>query len=136
MANDGITIEANTDELNALIARLPIEVKAVIGAALYEQMLDVMDEAKELCPIDTGALRESGTVEKARVTGNGVLIELNFGVHPFIPYAFEQHENLNLYHPRGKEAKFLEKPLMAWWSSGGPDEVIEDVEDYLGRTIV
>jgi hypothetical protein len=135
LASD-ITISPDLTSFNSQIAGLTLEVKAIVAEALYEQMLDVMDDAKEICPVDTGALRESGTVERARISTGGISIELNFGVHPPIPYAFEQHENLNLFHPRGKEAKFLEKPLMAWWSGGGPSEVIEDVEEYLDRRIV
>jgi hypothetical protein len=133
---DGMTVRVEgLEEFNQLVGKLSVELQAVVGAALYEQMLDVMDEAKQICPYLTGALSESGRVNRVRISGGQVSVDLDFGVEPFIPYAVEQHENLSLNHPNGKQAKFLETPVLQWVSNGGPESVIKDVETYLGREI-
>lgn len=123
------------DEFNQVISNLSIELQSLVAAALYEQMLDVMDEAKILCPVKTGALQASGRVNRVQIRGGQITVTLDFGVEPYIHYAVEQHENLSLNHQPGKQAKFLEQPALEWLSNGGPESVIEDVENYLGRSI-
>lgn len=133
---DGMVVESvDLGELNSLVSRLDLGVQITVAAALYEQMLDVMDEAKTLCPKDTHALVNSGRVNQAQLRGGEVSISLDFGIEPPVSYALEQHENLSYHHKSGEQAKYLEQPLLEWASSGGPASVIEDVEDYLGRSI-
>jgi hypothetical protein len=124
------------DALNDIAKRLDLGLRTVLSEVLYDHMLDVMDRAKELCPKESGALAASGRVNKIRVNANGIFADLDFGVDPFIDYALDQHENLLYAHKDGEQAKFLEAALLEWISGGGPEEVIEDAEDYLGRTLV
>lgn len=69
--------------------RLELLGKAILGRAI------------ELCPIDTGLLRTSGTL----VIGNGFIVIVFTA-----PYASYVHENMEVYHPVGR-AKFLEIAL-------------------------
>jgi hypothetical protein len=66
----------------------------------------VLRKALKLCPIDTGALRDTGT---AHVTGRGfgARAVVEFG-GPDAPYALYVHENLDAYHEPPTQAKFLE----------------------------
>jgi hypothetical protein len=50
-----------------------------------------MTEAKQRCPVDTGALRSSGHVTEPDDKGDGVEIRLVFG-GPAAPYAYVVHE--------------------------------------------
>ena len=69
--------------------------------------------AEDLCvasqaevPVDTGALKESVTVEKIEDDSGQIVYFVSYGKE----YAVEQHENLNFFHSHGK-AKFLEDPF-------------------------
>lgn len=70
--------------------------------------------SKRLVPVDTGTLKDSTYIKE---TSNGV--ELGYGDEndkinpktgiPASKYMLEVHENLQMPHPNGGEAKFLEK---------------------------
>lgn len=64
---------------------------------------DLLETAKENCPVKTGNLRNSGYVH---VLGYEVTIGFD------APYAADVHENLTAQHDNG-EAKFLETPFKA-----------------------
>jgi len=63
----------------------------------------VLTRAKELCPVDTGALRRSGTARPAEVHGTVVTKSLGFDTN----YAAAVHERLDLRHKPPTQAKFL-----------------------------
>lgn len=63
----------------------------------------VLDASNRLVPLDEGTLERSG-----RVTDNGVdTVAVSYDT----PYARRQHEDMNLRHPNGRQAKFLETAL-------------------------
>lgn len=55
-------------------------------------------------PLDEGPLRASYFVKVGKRWTSGVIVNT-------APYALEQHENLEYFHPHG-EAKFLERAVM------------------------
>ena len=82
----------------------------VVRNALENALSEI---AEELCvasqaevPVDTGALKESATVEKIEDDSGQIAYVVSYGED----YAVEQHENLNFFHSHGK-AKFLEDPF-------------------------
>ena len=62
----------------------------------------------EFCPIDTGALRASGTVTPS-ISGTNVEVKLTYG-GAAAPYAVFVHE-INNNYKGGKSWKFLSIPL-------------------------
>lgn len=63
----------------------------------------VLDDSNRLVPLDEGTLERSG-----RVTDNGVdTVAVSYDT----AYAVRQHEDMNLRHPNGRQAKFLETAL-------------------------
>jgi hypothetical protein len=80
-----------------------------LARALFTEGERIMTEAKRLTPVDTGALRASGHVQKPVIRRGRIEVTLGFG-GPSAPYAVIVHENLNVRHQVG-QAKFLEKPL-------------------------
>ena len=80
-------------------------------ASMNEKMLTLCNaiiiRAKQLCPIDTGLLKNSGEVVKRG--GRGLQ---RYTVRFTAPYAVYVHEDLNAQHAPGKEAKFLEKAIV------------------------
>lgn len=86
---------------------------ALLGAAagLYQEAEAIMTDSKEIVPFDLGVLSDSGFVDPWR-DGDTVYVMMGYG-GAAAAYALIQHEDLTLRHPNGREAKYLEKPLMA-----------------------
>lgn len=77
--------------------------KAALNA-LHTGAEAILTEAIDETPILSGTLRMSGTVTDAATEG-AVYISFN------TPYAVKQHEDLQLSHPSGGKAKYLEDPF-------------------------
>lgn len=107
MANDSVR---GAKELMEKLARLVTRVPDAFGVALYQVALQEMNEAKKRTPIDTGALKASGEVQRPEWNGREVSVVLQFG-GPTVDYAVHVHENLEAIHPHG-QAKFLESVLL------------------------
>lgn len=81
-----------------------------IEASLFKQCEKIMTRSKrDFVPVDTGALRSTGMVEKPKTTKRGTSVTLAYG-GPAVDYAVEQHENLDYNHTVGGP-KYLERPL-------------------------
>lgn len=92
-------------KLRALTDGFPEEV----ARALYAEAEIEMTEAKRRTPVDTGALRASGTVQPPNAQGARIAVTMGFG-GAAAPYAVVVHENLEAFHRVG-QAKFLESTL-------------------------
>ena len=96
---------------------------AAINSALYSAANDILTEANNLVPIDTGNLKSTGVV-----TTNGAQnippsptdlrpkLDISFGGKTTgsdgANYAAVQHERLDYNHPQGGQAKYLEQPFL------------------------
>lgn len=104
---------------------------------------NIAGEAQKICPVDTGTLRRSIVVSNGSVTNsNDVYKQAKDGnEHPNVqdtkdpntvvisantPYALKQHEDPTLNHPRGGEAKYLERPF---------NEKVQDIENFIGTEV-
>jgi len=108
-----VQITARFTNLGAVLQSLGTlhkEIQGAHAAELYQSAEIVMTAAKELTPVDTGALRASGHVQEPKIEGGTVSVELGFG-GPSVDYAEIVHEDLNANHAVG-QAKFLEQPFM------------------------
>ena len=65
------------------------------------------DEAQVLAPKDTEELANSMTV-----SGDYASLKVSINFDTGNRYAISQHERLDLNHPNGGQAKFLEQPLL------------------------
>lgn len=117
-------------ELNAKLVRLGTRAPLAVEGALFEFGSLIEGDAKALCPVDTGTLRDSGFTltssldsmgPKAsptpevralvRTTQSEVTAVVGFG-GPSAPYALVQHERTDFHHTVG-QAKYLETPVNA-----------------------
>ena len=64
-----------------------------------------MRRAKDLLPVETGRLKDSGRVETTK-TASGTFTDIVFG-GPEAPYATQVHERVDIRHETG-QAKYLE----------------------------
>lgn len=99
------------DRFVAEVARLGRDLEPAIGEALVADLKEtVLPASKELVPVDTGRLRDSGFVDGPEIGSGNASAEIGYDT----PYATKQHEDLSLNHPNGGEPKFLETPLHQW----------------------
>lgn len=96
------------DALQARLTTLGERFGPVAGAALRAEAEIEMTEAKRRTPVRTGVLRNSGTVTGPNAEGE---VLLSFG-GAAEEYAIEIHENMEMFHPRGGQAKFLESVVL------------------------
>ncbi len=109
---EGIRIEASITGLSKIQALLRKHREKAVQALkreMYQEAQGIMTQSKELVPVDTGNLRDSGTVQLPREEGGAIVQELGFG-GPAAPYAIFVHENTVVFHKVGM-AKFLEIPF-------------------------
>ena len=75
----------------------------------------VLADAQENCPVDTGLLRSSGTVQR-----DDEQVIIGFGGNASRPYAEKIHEDASLFHKVG-ESHFLENSANAHLFSDGAE---------------
>lgn len=76
--------------------------------ALADEAELILGEAIRIVPIEEGVLQDSG-----RTAVSGLTAAIGFGAGAAAPYAVRQHEDTTLRHDAGRQAKYLEQPLMA-----------------------
>ncbi len=87
------------------------ELLPALGRALRDEAGPVMAASQALVPVDTSALKQTGTVHEPEIRGAAVSVELTYGGGG-VDYAAKVHEDLGMRHPRGGQAKFLEQPFL------------------------
>jgi hypothetical protein len=92
-------------ELQRIANRIP----EAAGRALHEEGQTIITRAKSdpSFPVDTGALRASGTVDAPKTRGRRVEVDIGFG-GPAAPYALYVHEGTKNMQAR----KYLEKHVL------------------------
>lgn len=80
---------------------------------------NILAESQKLVPVDSGTLKESGVVSTNNKS-NIVTVSYN------TPYARKQHEDNTLNHPKGGQAKYLERPF---------NEKKGELENFVGTSI-
>lgn len=125
-------MKKNLVSVSADLRRLklaPQRVKGGVGKEVRKVALDLLGESVNRAPVDEGPLRGSGTAHfggKRVATGadydgeatgddgaeGGLGTDATSAVVAFnTEYAEAQHERTDFAHPRGGEAKYLERPL-------------------------
>jgi hypothetical protein len=84
---------------------------APLAAALYAEGLDIMAKTLPVTPKDKGYLRASGRVQKPRIEGMAIVVQLGFGASYSI-FVHEAPPELNWTAP-GTGPKFLERTVLA-----------------------
>lgn len=79
----------------------------------------ILGESQQLVPVDTGLLKDSGLVSTDK---KNQIVTIAYNT----PYARKQHEDMTLNHPKGGQAKYLERPF---------NEKSGELETYVGESI-
>lgn len=126
------------------------KVEKAVCSALFIEGESIMAKSKELVPVDTGALRASGTVKKPVKDKTGkISVSLEYGgvargvfvserttnvkKDPNVSeYALKVHEDLSAWHIPPTQAKYLEMPFREAMSDVRR-RVARDIADALRR---
>jgi len=77
---------------------------------LYNALEPAFELSKEYCPVDTGAMVDSGYLEISTFRGVPT-VEIGYGRAGNPPYTVEVHENLEWRHKDPTRAKWLQVAL-------------------------
>jgi hypothetical protein len=100
-------------ELNELLGRAAsLGLVKEFEQALYGTANEVLNQSKKIVPVDLGALKDSGKVEKPKRSTTGVSVEITYG-GTAAPYALYVHEDPSAQHKSGKTYHFLKIPVDA-----------------------
>lgn len=98
-------------ELAKILATAGARAIPALKQALNEEGQIAFRDSQRLVPVDTGTLRRSGVLESAKEKGTSIEVVMGYG-GAASAYALKQHENLSYRHKEGKQAKYLEQPVM------------------------
>ncbi len=102
----GATVEGE-EKIRANIRALGKAYPEAMAAALYKLGVVIIAEGQRRAPVEFGVLRASAYVSPPEGVGVKANVELGFGT----VYALPQHERTDYRHPKGGEAKYLEKAV-------------------------
>ena len=84
--------------------------------ALYAEAQAILATSREIVPFDRGALSSSGRVHEPFMVGKTTSVEITYGGaaggDEMVNYAIIQHENEDFKHAPGRQAYYLEEPMM------------------------
>jgi hypothetical protein len=100
-----------------------------MGGALWKEGNSIMRAAKEITPVDTSTLVNSGIVNLPEISGDTVTVTMGFG-GAAKDYAEEQHEEASYYHKPPTQYKYLEQPFLAA-QDGMEIRIAQDLWDRL-----
>ena len=92
------------DELKKNLSQLQAKSTDASAKALRKITLDLKGKSQRLAPVKIGDLRRSAFSESNHLEGTVGFEQV---------YATYQHEHTEFVHPKGGEAKYLEKPYQA-----------------------
>lgn len=100
------------DRFRANLGRIAGAAIPAVKRAMFQEAEEIMTVSKTaFVPVDTGALRASGTVLPPEIKGSEVTVTLGYGGGA-VDYAVIVHERMGVHHPNG-QSKFLEVPVLA-----------------------
>lgn len=77
---------------------------------LMNALQPTFEKSQSYCPVNTGAMKESGYLENTSFRGNP-RVEIGYGKNGNPPYTAKQHENLEFRHKAPTRAKWLQVAL-------------------------
>lgn len=106
------------------------QVENVTPEALDYAVRPIYEQSQVYCPVDTGALKESGYLVVRRDGKRGAQVEVGYGRagKPF--YAVFVHEMMDLYHEPPTRAKWLESAFKE-----GMDQIPVRLAEYIRNKV-
>jgi hypothetical protein len=118
--------------LRTKLHRIAVQVEDVSAPIARDQAEAVLQRSQELVPVDTGDLKRSGRVLTGPPRKGRTIYQVAYGGiigsarRKTIDYALYVHEDLTARHPRGGQAKYLERAAL---------EKVKSIHDRFGREL-
>lgn len=90
------------------VARLMEQVPDFTAQGVHDAAIDIGSRASDRAPIESGDLRGNCNTDGIFTEDDTVIAEVKFT----LPYAAAQHEHVEYRHPKGGEAKYLERAAL------------------------
>jgi hypothetical protein len=100
------------DRLSRVFDRGSDAHRKVLGKSMKLEAERILNESKRIVPFRDGILKDSGAVEGPKIDSSGVEVEITYG-GAAQAYAAVQHWDTSLNHPNGKQALYLQTPVLA-----------------------
>jgi hypothetical protein len=110
------------ESLKLLFKRAGNSHEKSLAKAVFIIANKVLNESKEIVPVDLGTLKDSGQVEKPVITATDISVEITYG-GAASQYALIVHEDPNARHKDGQTYKYLEIPV-----NNNRDEFVNEVK--------
>lgn len=117
------SIKRQTKSMTDRLIDIMNQFKDVSEDLMVEALQPTFEKSQMYCPIDTGALRASGYLEKAGFRGNP-RVEIGYARGGQPDYAVRVHENMEWNHAIPTRAKWLQAAVL---------EDTDAIYDRLGR---
>lgn len=130
MAPDILSFNFTVDTGPALdmLRRVGAKGPGVLFEGIVQEAKGIFDRSQAIVPVDTGALKRSGKLNK-HLSSTTMEVQITYG-GPSTPrdvnYARFVHERLDVYHKPPTQAKFLEQPAV---------EAMNGMEDRLAAYV-
>lgn len=85
-------------------------IESVTPEVLLEALQPTFEKSQEYCPVDTGALKESGYLEIVEYRTRPT-VQIGYGFGGIPPYTPQVHENMEWNHEPPTRAKWLQVAL-------------------------
>jgi hypothetical protein len=108
------------------LRRLEKKAPGAVERALYQQGIAIIGNAIRRAPVQFGVLRGAAYVAPPMEAPGGAIVQLGFGT----VYAAAQHEGEDFNHPRGGEAKYLEKAVA---SEASPKRIADWAKENIAK---
>ena len=110
MAGFGIKVKGLA-KTQAFVVAKGAKATTAMEVGLFTVGNEIFNASQKLVPVDTGALRGSGSIKRLK-SPFGSTILISYG-GPAARYALRVHEDVNVPHASPTQAKYLEQPYMA-----------------------
>jgi hypothetical protein len=107
-----VGVEVDNKGFEAIKNRVEQNIARVIQDALNDVAQQILTRSQVLVPVRTGALRDSGYITSGD-QGGYPSVKITYGGGD-VPYAYQVHEDLEMRHPNGGQAKFLEQAFIEY----------------------
>lgn len=112
MTAAGITFQSGAWQMVvSVLTNLGLSANEATGIGLTAEAERIMARSQQLVPFELGNLAATAQVTRPYTEGNQVVVTLGYG-DSSTPYALVQHERLDYQHAAGRQAKYLEQPVV------------------------
>lgn len=107
-----VDVKVDNNGFEVIRRRVEQGLVQAVQDALNEVAQQILERSQDLVPVRTGALRDSGYITSGD-QGGYPSVTITYGGGD-VPYAYQVHEDLEMRHPNGGQAKYLEQAVIEY----------------------